>query len=190
MINKQKLYFIALMSAAMISMLVSIAGAAPFAYITNYGNNNVSVIDTVTNTVIATVNVGTGPGGVAVTLDETKVYVVNVWDSTVSVIDTGTNTVTATVNVGTFPVGVAVSPNGTEAYVANYGDNNVSVIDTGTNTVIAKVNVGKGPGGVAVTPDGTKVYVANSGMNPGGWAAFPGNVSVIDTATNTVITNV
>ena len=36
MINKQKLYSIALVSAvAMILMLMSIAGAAPFAYITN-----------------------------------------------------------------------------------------------------------------------------------------------------------
>ena len=36
MISKNKLYSIALISAAMIFMLVSIAGAAPFAYITNH----------------------------------------------------------------------------------------------------------------------------------------------------------
>ena len=65
MINKQKLYSIALVSAAMILMVVSIAGAAPFAYITNNASNNVSVIDTATNTVTATVNVGTTPYGVA-----------------------------------------------------------------------------------------------------------------------------
>ena len=67
-----KLYSIALASTAMILMLVSIAGASPYAYITNYGDDNVSVIDTATDTVTATVNVGTGPVGIAVTPDGNK----------------------------------------------------------------------------------------------------------------------
>ncbi|NOR47212.1 MAG: hypothetical protein GQ533_04090, partial [Methanosarcinaceae archaeon] len=41
-----------------------VASAAPFAYITNFGSNNVSVIDTSTNTVTATVTVGTNPFGI------------------------------------------------------------------------------------------------------------------------------
>ena len=36
-------------------------------YVANEGSNNVSVIDTVTNGVMATVNVGINPRGVAVT---------------------------------------------------------------------------------------------------------------------------
>ncbi len=40
-------------------ILVGVASAAPFAYIANMESNNVSVIDTDTNTVTATVNVGT-----------------------------------------------------------------------------------------------------------------------------------
>ena len=57
--------------------------------------NTVSVIDTATNTVTATVNVGRSPAGVAVTPDGRKVYVANRLDAgTVSVIDTATNTVT------------------------------------------------------------------------------------------------
>ena len=39
---------------------------SPFAYITNWGSNTVSVINTATNTVTATVPVGTEPEGVAV----------------------------------------------------------------------------------------------------------------------------
>ena len=84
-------------------ILVSIAGASPFAYITNSESNTVSVIDTLTNKVIKTVNVGPGPGGVAATPDGKKVYVTNFNSNTVSVIDTATNTVTATVNVGHKP---------------------------------------------------------------------------------------
>ena len=50
-------------------------------YVTNAGSNNVSVVDTATNTVTATVPVGDGPGDVAVTPDGTKVYVAN-WQAT------------------------------------------------------------------------------------------------------------
>ena len=79
-----------------------------------------SVIDTATNTVTATITVGAGPVGVAVSPDGTRAYVTNLGDDTVSVIDTATNTVTATIPVGDDPVGVAVSPDGTRAYVTNY----------------------------------------------------------------------
>jgi YVTN family beta-propeller protein len=50
-------------------MLVNIAGAAPYVYISNYAGNNVSVINTTINTVTATVSVGNSPVGVAVTPD-------------------------------------------------------------------------------------------------------------------------
>ena len=119
MINKQKLYSIALVSAAMILMLLSITSAAPFAYITNFGSTTVSVIDTATNTVTATIGGFDYPEGVAVSPDGTKVYVANEGNSTVSVINTTTNKVTATVNVGTNPFGVAVTPDGTKVYVTN-----------------------------------------------------------------------
>ena len=51
MLNKQKLYLLALVSTAVILTLTNIA-SAPFAYITNYGSNNVSVIDTANNTIV------------------------------------------------------------------------------------------------------------------------------------------
>ena len=53
------------------------AQAQSVAYITNSGSNKVSVIDTATQTVIATVAVVDGPGGVAVKPDGAFVYVAN-----------------------------------------------------------------------------------------------------------------
>ncbi len=48
------------------------------AYITNFGSNNVSVIDTATNTVTAAIPVGGAePYGVAVAPDSSRVYVAN-----------------------------------------------------------------------------------------------------------------
>ena len=152
----------------------------PYAYITNYFNNTVSIIDTAANIVTDTVNVGSNPLGVAVSPDGANVYVTNWGSSNVSVIDAATNTVIATVNVGKRPYGIAVSPEGSKVYVTNEYSNTVSVIDTGTKTVAATLPVGSWPSGVAVSPDGTAVYVVNE----------DGTVSVIDAATNNVTATV
>ena len=194
---KNKLYSRALVSIAMILMLASIAGAAPFAYITNPGSNNVSVIDTATDNVTATVDIGSSPYGVAVNPAGTKVYITNPGSNNVSVIDTATNIVTATVNVGASPFGVAVNPEGTKIYVANQGSGTVSVIDTATNKVAATVPVGSSPEGVVVSSDGKTVYVTVSNqsrcsLEDGCPGPLQGNstVSVINTSTNTVISTV
>ncbi len=64
MINKRKWYSIALVSVAMILGLISIAGAATFAYITNLASNNVYVIDTTTNTVVDNLSCGLKTPGI------------------------------------------------------------------------------------------------------------------------------
>jgi len=146
--------------------------------VTDYLSDMTSVIDTSTNTVVATIPVGANPAGVAITPDGTRAYVANS-SGTVSVIDTSTNTVVATIPVTVGAQLVAITPDGTRAYVANNGT--VSVIDTSTNTVVATIPVGAAPIGVAITPDGTRAYVANENSN---------NVSVIDTGTNTVVATI
>jgi YVTN family beta-propeller protein len=152
------------------------------AYIANFFDNTVSVIDTATNTMTGSpISVGHRPFGVAVSPDGSKVYVTNEDDYTVSVIDTVTNLVIATISVGRDPIGVAVTPDGRTAYVTNFLDSTVSVIDTATNTVIGSPiseGIGINPSGVAVSPDGSKVYVTNQDTS--------GSVSVIETAANFV----
>jgi YVTN family beta-propeller protein len=165
---------------AVVATIAIVLGGAPSraqnAYITNYGNGSVSVIATSSNTVTATIPVGSGPYGVAVTPDGSTVYVAN---DNVSVIATASDTVTAIIPVGTVPVGLAVTPDGGKVYVANsdLSSNNVSVVATPSNTVTATIPVGSNPNGAAVTPDGSKVYIANESSN---------NVSVIATSSNTV----
>ena len=164
------------------------AGAAPFAYVANLGGG-ISVIDTATNTVAATVQVGIGPQGVAITPNGAFAYVANFDSNNVSVIDTATNAVVATVPVGIGPFGVAVAPSGAFAYVTAFDScaGSVSVIDTTANsptvnTVVATVSpLGGCPTGVAIAPSGAFAYVANFTAN---------NVAVINTATNTILTTV
>ena len=165
------------LAALVFCFLTSDPAFAQNAYITNHGDGTVSVIDTATDIVTATIPVGPDLFGVAVSPDGSTVYVSHDFESTVSVINTATNTVTATITVGTDPAGVAVSPNGRTAYVTNDFDNTVSVIDTATNTMTATIPVGAAPFGVAVSPDSRTVYVANVLAN---------TVSEIDTTTNTV----
>ena len=162
------------------------------AYITNSGDNTVSVINLATNTVTATIPVGNNPFGVSVSPDGSKVYIVNSNNvphaGTVSVINTLTNIVIATIAVGGFPIGVAVSPDGTKVYVTNQDDNTISVINAATNTVTATIVTidntgyyGIYPTGVSVSPDGTRVYVTFQNSP---------NVSVINTLTNSIIATI
>ena len=151
-------------------------------YATNFNNNNVSVIEGESNTVIGTVAVGTYPYGVAVNERTNRIYVANgnINNSNVSIIEGESNTVVGTIIVGNGPHGVAVNEKTNRIYVANSGSssNNVSVIDGESNTVIGTVAVGISPRGVAVNEETNRIYVSNYNSS---------NVSVIDGGTNTVI---
>jgi YVTN family beta-propeller protein len=78
---------------------VAVNPAGTSVYVANRGSNTISVIETATNTVVATVSVGANPFGVAVTPDGTRVYVAHRSSNNVSVIDTASNTVVATKRV-------------------------------------------------------------------------------------------
>jgi PGF-pre-PGF domain-containing protein/uncharacterized repeat protein (TIGR01451 family) len=156
------------------------AFAAHYAYIPNYNDNNVSVLDLSSYTLVRNISVGTQPYGVAVHPAATFVYVTNRGSDTVSVIDTASDTVTATISVGSGPRGIAVNPAGTRLYVANYGASSVSVVDIASLSVISTIaGVGSSPVGIAVSPDGTRVYA------PSRFGKF----TVIDATANTILTS-
>jgi YVTN family beta-propeller protein len=172
--------------------LSTAANAAPYcitslhrAYVPNFLNGNVSVIDLRRNNIIDTIDLGNGTGsgpyGVAVSEVRREVYVTNVFAHTLSVISAMTNKVLANVPVGSEPNGVVVNSRGTRVYVANSESDSVSVVDTATMQVIETIPVGDRPVGIGVNPSGTRVYVAN-------WNS--GTLSVIDTALNTVVATV
>ncbi|RVW04653.1 YncE family protein [Rhodococcus spongiicola] len=146
---------------------------------TDPGEDTVSVIDTATNTITDTIDVGNEPRHLAITPDSTRVYVANEYGGSISVIDTATNTVTDTIDVGRVPYGLAITPDGTQVYVPNSYDDTVSVIDTTTNTVTTTIDVG---GSLQyprarITPDGALVRVSSYDNK---------TVVVIDTTTNTL----
>jgi YVTN family beta-propeller protein len=137
----------------------------------------VAVIDTATATVVRKVPVGGSPAAVAVTPDGGTVYVTNDATNTVSHIDTDTDTVTYTFAVGEYPgagrypQAVTTTPDGRYAYVASPQIGAVTVIDTTSDVLVGRIPAS---GFMVVPPSGGRAYL------------FGGDLSVIDTSTNTV----
>jgi len=154
--------------------------AQTVAYVTNFRGNTVSVIDTSTNTVTATIAVGNGPDGVVFSPDDSRVYITNLAGSSISVIDTVSQTVVATIPLGALllPGPVAITPDGKTLYLTDSSNGDVEVVSTVTNTLIATVP-GGGFGGIAITPNGAFVYAQSFGLT-----------SAIGTANNSIVATI
>jgi YVTN family beta-propeller protein len=155
-----------------------------FVYVTC--NGSVQVINTSSNTVVASIsgpfvggNVG-GPNQIAITPDGKYAYLTNYNDGTVShgivsVIDTSSNTVIKKLTVGFAATNVFTAPTGALAYVAT--GEGIAVIDTSTNTVVNTIPTAVIDG--AFTPNGAIAYVGSVGA-----------VSVINAASKSVVDTV
>ena len=188
--------FFSVLLAGLILLTVTFSSyiaLAQVAYVVNQGTDDVSVIDTSTNMVIATIPVGDGPVRVVFTPDGSKAYVTNNFSDDVSVINTSTHTEIdvdgnpgngiTRIPVGDAPVGIDASPDGTKVYVAHPALNIISVIDTATNTVDLTFIVGAGilgstPHAPAFTPDGMEVWARGGAVNSINRFDFPGNTSL------------
>ena len=142
-----------------------------YAYVTNGGSNNVTVLDVVNLRQDRMLRVGSNPTGVAINTKRNEVYVVNTGSNSVSIINAEKNTVAATIPVHQRPYFISVSADGTRAYVANSGSNNVSVLDLDKRREFATIGVGEAPGNASITPDGRTLVVSNRLSN---------SVSVVD----------
>ncbi len=165
---------------AAIGLLAMVLGAGAAlaqlrAYVTNNGDNTLSVIDVATNTTVGTIPVAGGPSPVIINAAGSRAYV-GLDIGEVAVVDLATSSVIATAPVETSPAFLTFSGNQAFLYVSNNGGTGVTVIDTATNTAVTTVPTGPGPSAIATTPDGASVWVGN----------FDGTIAVIDTATNTV----
>jgi gliding motility-associated-like protein len=168
-------------SSPVVATITASPVATEYAYIANSQLNTVSVINILTDSLVATIQTGSTPWGVSVSPNGKFAYVTNDNpNGSVSVISTGPNTVAATIPVGSFPFGITVSPDGKYAYVTNNNyAGTVSVISTASNTLTATIPVGAFPFGIVVSPDGSRVYLTNNFTY--------GTVTVINTATDMVV---
>lgn len=169
-----------------------------YVYVADYVDGNpgtglVEVIDTSSNTVVATITGFSGPFAIEITPNGCFAYVTNFGSNnfspvgtTISVINVKTNEIIATIQVGTQPAGLAITPDGHYVYISNYntlylgpnftdltpGQGTVNIIDTCTNKVVCPtIVVGSSPANIAISPNGAFAYVTNYSSN---------NVSVIN----------
>jgi len=105
--------------------------------LTNRGTNNVTVFDWPTMAVLATVDVGTYPGGIAATAD--YAVVACAFSDEVHIIDLGDYTVAAVIPTGEQPWVVRISPDGTRAYVSCDIVDVCEVIDLTTLTHVSTI---------------------------------------------------
>jgi YVTN family beta-propeller protein len=148
-------------------------------YVTNFGSNTVSVIDTKTNTLVDNpIKVGINPKSIAYDPVNQKMYVTNFGSNTVSAIDTNTNLPGPAIYVGTSPRSIAYDPVNAKMYVSLLDNDTIAAIDTKTNTLVDNpIKVGINPKSIAYDLVNQRMYVTNFGGE--------GMVSVIETRNNT-----
>jgi YVTN family beta-propeller protein len=153
------------------------------AYVTNAGDDTISVVDLITLQVIATIETDRYPHGLRMSPDGSELYVANVMGNSVSVIDTETLEEVSRISVGNAPIQVAFTPNGSEVYVTLRDANAVAVIDTEARRVVDVIGVASLPAQVHGTVDGRYMLVANEGSEQTPDVL----VSVIDTDRHQVV---
>lgn len=157
-------------------------------YVADFLGGVVSVIDTTTDVVVATipgmrVHPNDGPNDIDVNPTTNRIYVGRTVHAggIINVIHGATNLASAISGVGSHPVTLAVNTVTNRVYVANQMGNTLAVIDGATASVIATVGGFASPVGVGVNPTTNRIYVGDNAA---------GTVSVIDGATNTVMATV
>jgi YVTN family beta-propeller protein len=100
-------------------------------YVLNRDSDNVSVIDSTSNTVVDTINVGDSPDELSLEYNPSNenIYVANENSGDVSIIVSSSNSMIDTIEVG-MPVALEYNPSNNDIYAANLFRNTVSVIGT------------------------------------------------------------
>ena len=141
--------------------------AEGWAFITNQGSHDVSVVDLHRQAVVASVPVGKAPAGVAACSSQGqpgRVYVSNPDSRDISVIDMASRRLLATWPAGSGPVGVATSADCSRLLVADWFAQELLVFDTtqplSSPPTPRRIRVGRAPAGVAAAAQGPLAFVA------------------------------
>lgn len=156
----------------------STASAAPRAWIPNQMSNTVSRYDLATN---EAVTFPTGEYPFTVAASPTRAFIGSD-DGVLTIIDAVNDVVLSSLPIGSGR-GIAITPDGSKVYLPRGYD--VAVLDGSTGAVLDTVVMMESGhlGSVAVNPAGTRVYV-------GKYADNVSSIAVIDTATDTLISDI
>lgn len=159
----------------------------PTVFVANYGGSSISVIDSSTNAITATIPLGGNvPQGLAVDPSTHTLYAAgggsSAGESFASVIDGSRLTVTETVTTTGFFTAAAVDSGLHKAFFSGCCLAKMWELDGPTDTQISSLTV-PGTAGVAVNSTTHRAYVTNGNTDSGA-------VSVVDTSTGLIVTTV
>ncbi|MCX8499863.1 MAG: hypothetical protein ORN25_10890, partial [Caulobacteraceae bacterium] len=138
-------------------------------FVSNWSSHSVSVIDTATNQVITTLQVGANPNDMALSADG-RLFVACSADNSVHVIDTKTLTVSERLSTtlhpfspeGSTPDALTIDAVRHRLYVANADNNDVAVIDIakpGHSDVLGFIPTGWYPAALTLAEKGDALYI-------------------------------
>ena len=149
-------------------------------YTTNEVSGDMTIIDSATYNVLATVPLGKRPRGIHGSPDRRTIYVAlsgspiagpGVDEDTlppadhsadgIGVFDVAQKKIVRILKAGSDPENFDVSPDGKQIYISNEDEAEVSVVDVASGSVVKTAKVGEQPEGVKVTPDGKLVWVTS-----------------------------
>jgi YVTN family beta-propeller protein len=141
-------------------------------YVANEYGADISVIDTLTNTIVETIKISGRPGevrprGMAVSADGGTIYVAisdfntqfETPEDKIIAIDVRTNKVLSEFHAGGNPERLALNPEGTKIWASLEALARAGGYDIATGAQFTVFRVGVEPEGVAVSPNGRWVYV-------------------------------
>jgi YVTN family beta-propeller protein len=140
-------------------------------------SSDISVINTKTKTVAATINVGEGLHEIEF-VPNRFAYVTNSKANTVSVIDTAKLTKRADLKVSDAPVPIAYSPASRLVYVASVNGDTISIIDPVKQRLIDTIPTERGVVALRFAPGGRFGFLVNQ---------VNSQVSILDAATNKIV---
>ena len=115
-------------------------------YVANRASGTLSVLDEVTDKVVATISVGARPFAVAVDAVTNRVYVSNTFNDVMTIVDGATN-VTSTLQAGGADA-MLVPAAGGRVYLTGYEDTNLRVLDEATRS-FSRLKTGSHNWGIA-----------------------------------------
>lgn len=139
-------------------------------FVTNDVAGTVSVVDTRSGELVATLKAGLDPRALVLSPDGAELYVANNSSASITVIDPATVTVIDTIATAPSPMGLAFHPDGKRAFVV-CAVGTLQVVSRSARRVIQDISAGSDPYAVALSPDGERAYVVNY---------FAHEVSVLD----------
>jgi DNA-binding beta-propeller fold protein YncE len=162
---------------------VAVRSDGRLAVVADYGTNEgggfvpghtLTVIDTVTRSVVRTLDLGehTNPHGVQFLPDDRRVAVTTENSRSLLVVDVETGELEQVLGTDAATSHMVVlSPDGTRAFVANIAGGSVSAFDLERGELLGVIETGAGCEGIEVTPDGKSVWATNRAA---------GTISILD----------